>query len=132
MINIQFPHSEPVFVDGRPRVHVQLIGEQFVSATYLCIVSTGSDYLQLPALAARQAKLNMSYVPLESVISASGRAVKLPLLTGVAVNVNGIEIITDVLFDPSNTAPPLFGWRAIQTAFDAGFGLDEWFWNPRE
>jgi len=131
MLQLDFSYSAPVFVDGRPRVNVQLLGEEMQSATYLCIVSTGADYLQLPALAARQAKLNMSYVPLHPVVAASGRTVQLPLLSNVRVSVNGLIIITDVLFDPSNTAPPIFGWRSIQTAFDAGFGPEEWFWEPR-
>ncbi|WP_306393606.1 hypothetical protein [Telluria beijingensis] len=119
------------FVGNRPYADVRLVGSPGYqnTVTHKCLVDTGADYLQLPALAATAAGLDLSRATPRAVGTAGGMVMSLLFLKKVAVMVEGRRIEIAVLFDPTNTALPLAGRNAVLTPFNIGFDDQAWHWT---
>jgi predicted aspartyl protease len=120
---ISYKNTVP-YVGNRPYADVKLGS---TSPTYKCLVDTGADYLQLPATAAAAAGLSLAAATSHPVITAGGAA-SLSMLLAVAVEIEGQSVVVDVLFDPTNTAPPLAGRGVLLAAFELGFQPHDWLW----
>lgn len=119
------------FVGNRPYADVRLVDLAGLqnSATHKCLVDTGADYLQLPALAAQAAGLDLSNATVHQVGTAGGKVVQLLLMRQVRVVIERRRIEVDVMFDPSNTALPLAGRNVLLTPFNIGFDDRAWHWT---
>lgn len=116
------------FVGNRPYADVKLNPRMSSSPTYKCLVDTGADYLQLPISAAGLASLQIASASQFIVTTAAGSQT-MHMLKNVFVEIEGVGAHVDVLFDPTNNAPPLAGRSLLLTAFDLGFQVGDWHWN---
>lgn len=123
MTKIDFQNSIS-YIGNRPYADVRLGS---ASPTYKCLVDTGADYLQLPASAAAAIGLSLANAVPHSVTTASGTTI-FRLLPKVSVDIEGQRVNVDVLFDPTDRAPPLAGRGVLLAAFELGFQPTKWLW----
>ncbi len=89
------------------------------------LVDSGADFLQMPLAGAMAIGLPPGNV--HSVTTAAGGAVSMRLVRGQTVEVEGrINIVVDILVDPTNLAPPLFGRQAMLQLVQCGFSAADW------
>jgi predicted aspartyl protease len=121
---VHYPHSK-LYVGNRPLADVVLLGPAGRSSTFLCLVDSGADYLQLPAAAAGMVGLALAGGTPHPTLTASGSSVALTKLSGVQVEIEGKTVVVDVLFGPTLTPPPL-GRQALLAAYEVGLNTREW------
>jgi predicted aspartyl protease len=127
MTTITFPNKAG-FSKNRPYADVVLLPKGPSAPTYKCLVDTGADYLQLPAMAAGHASISLSTGISTSVTTVAGSTI-LMLVKGLSIEIEGKIVKADVLFDPSNTSAPIAGRQVLLNAFDIGFNVSEWLWT---
>jgi len=114
------------FFQRRPYADVMFVsGTTGSGPTYKCLVDTGADYLQLPISAAAFSGISLHGATSRTVITVAGPT-SLKLVKNVDVSIEGYIVTVDVLFDPSNSSPPIAGRQLLLGAFDIGFNLTEW------
>lgn len=127
MITINFANSV-AFSGNRPYADVILNPGSGRSPNYKCLVDTGADYLQLPLSAIAASGLNPALAVPHRITGASGAAT-FQRLNRVPVRIEGQPVTVDVLFDPTNKAPPLAGRNVLLAAFDLGMQSSTWHWD---
>lgn len=127
MITISFANSVG-FSGNRPYADVVLNPSSRRSPNYKCLVDTGADYLQLPFSAITASGLNPAFAVPHRVTGSAGAAT-FQRLSAVPVTIEGQPVTVDVLFDPTNTAPPLAGRNVLLAAFDLGMQSTVWHWD---
>jgi len=129
MSTIAFGNSAP-FVGSPPRPYADVILNPSRAGVpaHKCLVDTGADYLLLPASAAALSGLSLSR-SIPYAVSTAGGGVSMPLLKAVMVQIERYGVTVDVLFDPTNTCPPLAGRGVLIPAFAIGMRLSDWYWT---
>jgi hypothetical protein len=95
----------------------------------LVLVDSGADFVVLPEKAGLHAGLALPPKPTTSLAGVGGR-VGAALMKAVALEFQGAAIVADVLFDYSNTVPPLFGRSGLRALRDVGIDPSSWHWTP--
>jgi predicted aspartyl protease len=127
MTTITFLNSCP-FTGNRPYADVKLNPLIPNSPTHKCLVDTGADYLQLPASAASKSCISLSNSVRTTVNTVAG-VTSLQLVHGVVAEIEGTRATIDVLFDTTNSFPPIAGRQLLLKAFNLGFNNTHWLWT---
>ena len=61
-------------------------------------------------------------------VTTAGGTTTFQRLRNVTVEIEGQSVTVDVLFDPTNQAPPLAGRGVLLAAFELGFQPTNWLW----
>jgi len=114
--------------DNRPYADVTLtdaLGTP-ISATYQCLVDTGSDYIILPISAAAGLVLSGTMMVYHGVTGSTSMNFE----KNIDIIIETKKLRADILFDPSPGAGfiPILGRTAILTAFDLGVTVSDWHW----
>ena len=92
------------------------------------LVDTGASLLMFPASFAAPVGLSLAAGHVISTTTGAG-ATAMTLLTGVTVEVEGVSIVTDVLFNPHPASPAVLGRNALFAALGTvGFDATAWHW----
>jgi len=115
------------YIGNRPYAEVEVFGPAGSTGIFDALVDTGADYLTLPSSVAGQVGITVTGSSI-TMKTASGTMTG-TLVSGVSVKVEGQSVTVEVLFDPSNTTPPLLGRSCLLAAVEAGFNTTEWLWR---
>ena len=98
------------------------------SATFQCLVDTGSDYTILPLSAATAIGLTPSGPPI-TFRTAGGTTHSLPSHSWVDMIIEGYHIIGPVVFSDAIDFSPIVGRLELVQAFDIGMDVTEWYYG---
>jgi predicted aspartyl protease len=129
MTTVNYSNNKPFSgAPARPLGDVVLHGPTGTSTVIRCVVDTGADLLQLPTSYAGAVGISLAGRAPTKARTAGGGA-SLVRVPGVNVEVEGVAVTVDVLFDPTNGAG-LLGRNALKALQEVGIDLvkGEWLW----
>jgi predicted aspartyl protease len=92
------------------------------------LVDTGADLLQVPEAAAIQAGW-MPSLGMKITIGTAGGTISMIKLTSVAIQIEGVHFVTDMLCHPNPSSRPLLGRTALAGLINFGFDPANWLWR---
>jgi hypothetical protein len=133
MKNVNFLNSTSLAATPttpRPEAALVLVGDHSNPdyAFGYVLVDSGADYVVLPEKAGLSAGINLPAKP-TTTLNGVGGSVDAELMHNIKLEFQGLSIKADVMFDYSNSVPPLFGRSGIRVLQDIGLDSTDWHWN---
>lgn len=128
MTSINFAYNSGLGMKGEAACTLDITGPNGTVSLIDVLVDTGADYVMVPRVLANRLGINLRNARRINVRGVGG-SVRMFLVAGVSVSINGNTGSIDVLFNPSSSSMPLVGRNGIDLLKAIAVDRSDWFWN---